>query len=99
MHTNISFESKRIKRATMTLHARKRSAQRAVSSDCIDLIRAFGEPIRAGHGAVRYLMTEAVVDRLSNTLGHFQRLDTLKGAYIVVSEETNAVITVAHSHK
>ena len=98
MQTNISYESNKLKRAIMTRHAQKRSAQRGFSTDSVELIRTFGERSHDGHGGVRCLMTRSAVERLGNMLGRSQRLDALAGAYIVLSAEDDAVVITA-SHR
>lgn len=98
MQTNLSFESNKYKRAIMTRHAQKRSAQRGFNPDSVELIRTFGERSHDGQGGIRCLMTRACVERLGNVLGHSQRLDALAGAYVVLSAEDDAVVITA-SHR
>lgn len=100
MQTNIAFESNKFKRAIMTRHAHKRSAQRGFTPDSVELIRTFGERSHDGQGGVRCLMTRAAVERLCNLLGRSQQLEALAGAYVVLSADDNAVvITVSHRYQ
>lgn len=97
MHTNMNFESMRQRKSIMTRHAEKRGAQRGINRQQVELIRVFGARAHDGRGGVRCLMTREVVERLTSTLGHSQKLDALIGAYIVVSAEDDAtVITTGH---
>ena len=100
MQTNLSFESNKFKRAIMTRHAQKRSAQRGFNLESVELIRSFGERSHDGCGGIRCLMTRTVVEKLGNLLGRTQRLDSLAGAYVVVSAEDDAiVITASHRYQ
>lgn len=97
LQTNSCFESNRFKRAQLTAHARKRSAQRTIATDSIELIRVFGERTHDGRGGIRCLMTKTAVDRLARTIGHTQQIDALAGAYLVLSaDDESVVITVAY---
>lgn len=98
MQTNFAFESNRRKRAVMTHHAQKRSAQRGFTPDSVELIRSFGERSHDGRGGIRCLMTRAAVERLGNVLGRSQRLEALAGAYVVLSANDDAVVITA-SHR
>ena len=98
MQTNLAYQSNKLKRAIMTRHAEKRSAQRGFTRDSVELIRAFGERSHDGHGGIRCLMTRAAVERLANVLGRSQRLDALAGAYVVLSADDEAVVITA-SHR
>jgi hypothetical protein len=98
--TNAAFVSNRFKRAELTAHARKRSAQRTIGTDSVELIRAFGERSHDGRGGVRCLMTKTAVERLTRTVGHTQQIDALAGAYLVLSaDDDSVVITVAYRHQ
>lgn len=100
LQTNATFESNRFKRAQLTAHARKRSAQRTIGFDSVELIRLFGERSHDGRGGVRCLMTKTAMKRLTCTVGHTQRTDALAGAYVVLSaEDDSVVITVAYRHQ
>jgi hypothetical protein len=98
MQTNLAYHSNKLKRAIMTRHAEKRSAQRGFNRDSVELIRAFGERSHDGHGGIRCLMTREAVERLGNVLGRSQRLDALAGAYVVLSADDDAVVITA-SHR
>lgn len=98
MQTNFAFESNKFKRAIMTRHAHKRSAQRGFTRDSVELIRTFGERCHDGQGGIRCLMTRAAVDRLVVVLGRSQQLEALAGAYVVVSADDDAVVITA-SHR
>ena len=98
MQTNLSFETAKFKRANLTRHAQKRSAQRGFNPDSVELIRTFGERTHDGQGGIRCLMTQAAVERLSRVVGRSQRLDSLAGTYIVLSSEDDAVVITA-SHR
>ena len=95
MHTNENFESNRQRRLIMTRHAQKRSAQRCLPRDKVELIRTFGERSHDGHGGIRCVMTTIALERLENLLGRSSRLDTLSGAYIVLSATDEAVVITA----
>ena len=98
MQSNSCFESTKFKRAMMTRHAQKRSAQRGFNLESIELIRSFGERSHDGCGGIRCLMTRTVIAKLGNILGRTQRLDSLAGAYVVISAEDDAVVITA-SHR
>jgi hypothetical protein len=100
VQTNLAFESNKFKRAIMTRHAQKRSAQRGFTQDSVELIRTFGERSHDGQGGVRCLMTRAAVERLGSVLGRSQRLEALTGAYVVLSADDEAiVITASHRYQ
>ena len=100
MQTNMCFESKKVRKAVLTRHAQKRRAQRGFNSDCIELIRTFGERSYDGQGGIRCLMTKAALERLGNALGRSQKLDALAGAYLVLSADGDeVVITAGHRYQ
>lgn len=97
--TNAAYIPNRLKRLEMSVHARKRSAQRAIGMDDVALIGAFGERTYDGHGGIRCLMTRDAIKRLSRTVGHTPRIEALLGKYVVLSAEDEAtVITVGHKY-
>jgi hypothetical protein len=98
MQTNSCFESTKFKRAMMTRHAQKRSAQRGFNAASVELIRTFGERNYDGQGGIRCLMTQHSIERIGKAIGHSQKLDSLAGAYIVLSAEDDAVVITA-SHR
>jgi hypothetical protein len=80
-------------------HAAKRSQQRAIPSDALPLLLAYGERSDDGRGCVRYMMTHSSLAAVARAVGRSQRLDALAGAYAVVSaDDERAVITVGHRH-
>lgn len=98
MQTNLAFESNKLKRAIMTRHAHKRSAQRGFTRDSVELIRTFGERSYDGQGGIRCLMTRAAIERLGCVLGRSQQLEALAGSYVVLSADDDAVVITA-SHR
>ena len=98
-HTNSSFISNRERRAKLSRHAKCRSQQRGFSMDTASVITAFGERSHDGNGGIRYLMTEGAMTRMARTLGRNQVIDSLAGAYVVVSaDDERTVITIGHRY-
>jgi len=77
-------------------HARTRAQQRAISTKCIPLVKAFGRREHDGHGAVRYLMTKDAIATLEEVVGRSAGLARLAGVYIVVSADDGTLITIGH---
>jgi hypothetical protein len=100
VQTKAGFESNKFKRAMMTRHAQKRSAQRGFARESVELIRTFGERSHDGRGGIRCFMTRAAVERLGCVFGHSQQLEALAGAYVVLSAADEAVvITASHRYR
>lgn len=79
-------------------HALKRSCQRAISQDCIRLVKVLGLREFDGKGGIRCTMTSCVIEKLRLVLGSTQKLEALKGVYVVISTTDETVITVGHLH-
>lgn len=82
----------------LSLHARKRSRQRGLSSGSAALVVAFGELEYDHQGGIRYLMTAKALENLRRTVGSTQQVDALAGVYAVVSANDPTVVTLAHRH-
>ena len=96
-HSNRSFVSNRERRAKLSRHARCRAQQRGFSNDTASIVVAFGERSHDGNGGIRYIMTESAMTRIARTLGRNQVIDSLAGAYVVVSaDDEQTVITIGH---
>ena len=89
--------SKSLGREHLTRHANRRAQQRAMSRDCVPLIKAFGRRSYDGRGGVTYLMTWDSVDLLIRALGRIPAIERLEGVYVVLdADNENAVITIGH---
>ncbi len=100
MQTNLGYESKKSQRASFSRHAQKRMAQRGFTDASVKLIQTFGERSFDSNGAIRCLMTRAAVEKVGCFLGRSQKLDSLAGAYVVLSaDDASTVITVSHRYK
>lgn len=97
-HTNFNYQSSARRKSEMSRHAQKRAQQRGLRVEQIPIIKTFGESEHDGKGAVRYVMTDKAMNRLVRALGRNQCIDGLAGAYIVVSADDGAVITVSHRY-
>lgn len=76
-----------------------RSQQRAIAVEALPLMLAYGERSHDGRGGVRYMMTHTSLAAVARAVGHSQWLDSLAGAYAVVSaDDERAVITVGHRY-
>jgi hypothetical protein len=100
MQTNSFFQSNRSHQALLSRHAQKRSQQRGINAEAIELIRTFGVRTHDGMGGVRYSMVGSAIERVRKLLGHSQKLDALQGTYVVFSaDDAGIVITVGHRHQ
>lgn len=96
-HSNAHYVPSRRQKIELSRHAAKRSQQRAIPSEAVPLLLAYGERSHDGRGGVRYMMTRTSLAAVARAVGHSQRLDALAGAYAVVSaDDERAVITVGH---
>jgi len=77
-------------------HARTRAQQRAISTKCVPLVRAYGRREHDGHGAIRYLMTKDAMATLVDVVGRSAHVERLAGVYVVVSTTDDTVITIGH---
>ena len=101
MHTesNTHYLPRRRQKIELSKHASRRTKQRAIPHDALPILLAYGERSHDGRGGVRYLMTDRSVAALVRAVGRSQRLDSLAGAYAVVSaDDERSVITVGHRH-
>lgn len=97
--SNAHYVPTRRQKIELSRHAAKRSQQRAIPSDALPLLLAYGERSHDGRGGVRYMMTHTSLAALARAVGRSQRLDSLAGAYAVVSaDDERAVITVGHRY-
>lgn len=98
-HTNAHYVPTRRQKIELSRHAAKRSQQRAIPAEALPLLLACGERRHDGRGGVRYIITRASLAAAARAVGHSRRLDSLAGAYAVVSgDDERAVITVGHSY-
>lgn len=98
-HSNRNFISNRQRRAQLSQHAKCRSQQRGFAPGAASVIARFGERNHDGGGGIRFLMTEKAMAALTRTLGRNQKIDSLAGAYVVVSaEDEETVITIGHRY-
>jgi hypothetical protein len=96
--SNVHFQPmSRVKRE-MSRHAQKRSQQRGLAAETVDLLLAFGEREHDNHGGVLYRMTERALNKLQRVVGRSQRVDALAGVYVVMSADEQTVITLAHQY-
>jgi len=81
--------------AYLTKHAQKRSAQRSISPEAIDLVLDYGNVQRV-NGADSYFFNASTKRRLRHEIGRdgFRRMERYLGIYALVSDD-NEVITVA----
>lgn len=97
MQTSSVTLSNRSRRISLTQHAAKRAQQRGFRPDTVQLIKAFGDRAHDGRGAVRYLMSERAMKKMTQAIGRNQLIDALAGAYVVVAaDDESLVITVSH---
>jgi hypothetical protein len=94
--SNVNFLSNRHQRLQLSKHAKKRGQQRGSKEIQIPLIQAFGEKQFDGRGAIRYTMTKNAMRNLYRACGFGKIFEALEGLYIVVSVDTDTVITIAH---
>jgi hypothetical protein len=94
--SNASLISNRSERIKNSKHAEKRCQQRGISVASIPLIKAFGEFMYDGRGAIRYSMTKSAMEHLLLLCGRTAKLEALRGVYIVESISDFTIITVAH---
>jgi hypothetical protein len=97
-----SFGSPRVNskvssRQRLTRHADCRAQQRAISKECIPLLKAYGQRSYDGRGGVTYLMTGDAVDSLIRAVGRTASIERLEGVYVVLdADRQEAVITLGH---
>lgn len=96
--SNASFQPSGYRRVEMSMHATKRCQQRGLGQDVVPVITMFGDASHDGRGGIRYLMTDKAMTSLVRALGRNQRIDGLSGAYVVVSADDGAVITIGHRY-
>lgn len=95
--TNAHYQPNSRRKMEFSRHAARRAQQRAISTDCVPLVLAYGERSHDGQGGVRYLMTDRSLVSLGRAVGRTQRTDNLAGVYVVVSaDDEQAVITIGH---
>lgn len=98
MQSNVHHLRTSVARRELSRHAAKRVRQRGFSDASVNLIVAFGEKEYDGHGAVRYLMTTRAMQLLARAVGRTAQVDSLQGAYAVLSVDGSTVITVGHRY-
>jgi len=101
MHTdsNAHYTPARRQKIEFSRHAARRSQQRAIPSEALPFLLAYGERGHDGRGGVRCMMTHTSLAAVARAVDHSQRLDSLAGAYAVVSaDDERAVITVGHRY-
>ena len=96
--SNVSLQQSARRRTAISRHATKRCQQRGFGQDVVPVITMFGDASYDGRGGVRYLMTDKAMTSLIGALGRNQRIDALAGAYVVVSTDGEAVITIGHRY-
>ncbi len=83
----------------LSRHAQRRVQQRSIGADAVQVITTFGERTHDGRGGIRCLMTDKAVARVVRTFGRTQQIDSLAGAYAVLSAaDESVVITVGHRY-
>lgn len=92
--SNFSYDPDAVR---LTKHAARRAQQRAISTAAIPIVRAFGRRQHDGRGAVIYMMTNNAMDSLIRAVGRTPLIERLEGVYVVVSLDTDRVITMGHS--
>jgi hypothetical protein len=96
-HSNSSNDRTSLRRKVMTRHASKRAQQRGIGAEAVPLITAYGEREHDGRGGIRVTMTEDAMRRLERAVGRSQRLDGLRGTYVVLSAlDSTTVVTTGH---
>ena len=99
--TNVNFQSNLRRRQELqaSKHANERKQQRAISQEAVHLIALFGERTYDGRNGIRCQMTDKAISKLERAVGHSQRIDNLRGCYVVLSAvDECTVITVGHRY-
>lgn len=79
---------------TMSHHAKKRSQQRGIPSNIIDLILQIGSPLKRPGNATEYRVRKKDKQKVIQHLkGLIQEIDKVTGKAVIVSDDDN-VITV-----
>lgn len=71
--------------ATMSVHAKRRSRQRAVSRSMVEFAIEYGQPINS-YGDVRFLLTDRVLAQAPPPVRKLS--DRLRGLFVVVAENS-----------
>lgn len=95
-HIDRISELEPVRATRISRHARTRAQQRAISTKCVPLLKAYGRREHDGHGAIRYLMTKDAIAALEDVFGRSAGLERLAGVYIVVSAADDTLITIGH---
>lgn len=82
----------------ISVHAKRRGQQRAISDTHMALVSIFGKPVRVKGGAIAYQLDKHGLRELETVLREgVQLIDKLKSANIICSDHDNTqVITCYH---
>lgn len=78
-------------------HAIKRSEQRGISHEAVDIVIKYGSMYYAGDGCIVYWLSERDVKKIR--ILYNERIEAYKNISVLLSNDESIIITIMHTNK